>query len=391
MATSNFIEFHKAGYLSKMAQLSGYVNGSKKPLRYIFKERLTPAFSATDQWEVMSLKMNRVAADYVALDAQEPLKVRSSFGKYSGDLPKLGMSLILKESEMKRVRHLTNQANLIRQNAALQSDPAQAAEMKAQADQIVGQIVRIIYNDAQQCTIGVWEQNEDTFLRLLSKGEATIADEAKPGYGLELKLDIAADHKISVGTSWGDGKVAATTKAAKTVSTLRANIELARETGNVEAMVIDKSTLDIIAASDEGKQLYMQVKNQLYSNLSSVPTVLPNPMAEALATYLDLEEVIVIPKRGIKYEINGKQKTVYPYTPGMIVLAPSTKLGTLWYGTVEESQNMEEGVSYTTVDNYTLVSIKRTGDPLMEKTRSQAVVVPMLDNVDQMYWINTRP
>ncbi len=378
--------------MKQMVELSGYVNGSKKPLTYLFKDRFKPQFSPTDQWERMSLKMNRVAADYVALDAQEPLKVRSSFGRYTGDLPKLGMSLILKESEMKRIRLMQQQMNALRYNAAQATDDAQALQLEAQAAQVEDQIIRIIYNDAQQCTVGVWESNEDVAHRLISTGTAVIADNDKPGYGLKLELELEDSQKVEVATSWGNNTDATVTKNAKTISVLQAQIERMREKGSVEGIVMDETTIKIIAGSDEGKQVFGSTGGRAIVNPKDLPLINVNAMSLALAEYFDLEEVVVVRKRGIIYEKDGEQKTVYPYQQGMVVLVPNpATLGTLWYGTVEESLAMEPGVNYTTVDNYTLVSIKRTGDPLQEKTRSQAVVIPMLDNIEQMCWINTRP
>ena len=47
------------------------------------------------------------------------------------------------------------------------------------------------------------------------------------------------------------------------------------------------------------------------------------------------------------------------------------------------------GVSYQTADDFILVSKYRKNDPLAEFTSSQARVVPVICNVEQIYQIDT--
>lgn len=55
------------------------------------------------------------------------------------------------------------------------------------------------------------------------------------------------------------------------------------------------------------------------------------------------------------------------------------------YGATSQKTNPSEKVSYTTIDQYKLISKYSETDPLMEVTSGQALVLPVIENVDQIY------
>ena len=48
-----------------------------------------------------------------------------------------------------------------------------------------------------------------------------------------------------------------------------------------------------------------------------------------------------------------------------------------------------QGVVYSTVDNYKLIAKYSKTDPLQEFTSGQAIVAPVIENVEQIYVIDT--
>lgn len=55
------------------------------------------------------------------------------------------------------------------------------------------------------------------------------------------------------------------------------------------------------------------------------------------------------------------------------------------WGTLAEVTNPVAGVIYSTVDEYKLISKYSKNDPLQEFTSGQALVLPVIENVDQIY------
>ena len=73
----------------------------------------------------------------------------------------------------------------------------------------------------------------------------------------------------------------------------------------------------------------------------------------------------------------------------MVVLSTGTKVGLLVYGTVVEAEFQQEGVQYAQPNSYILISKSGTTDPVSEMTAGQAMVIPVLQNVDSLFYIDT--
>lgn len=64
-------------------------------------------------------------------------------------------------------------------------------------------------------------------------------------------------------------------------------------------------------------------------------------------------------------------------------------LGDLFWTNVAEATRPVAGVTYQSADEYILASRYSTNDPLREFTSSQAMVVPILNNVDAIYSLDS--
>ena len=63
-------------------------------------------------------------------------------------------------------------------------------------------------------------------------------------------------------------------------------------------------------------------------------------------------------------------------------------LGALVWSTLVEARQPVSGVSYQTIDQYKLIAKYSTTDPFQELTTGQALVLPVLENVDQIYMLD---
>lgn len=110
--------------------------------------------------------------------------------------------------------------------------------------------------------------------------------------------------------------------------------------------------------------------------------------------------------RSIKTELNSKKQDHNPWQQGMVVFTCNETLGDLvWTDCVEASRPVA-GVAYTTVgndtatvtegentagvDEYILTSQYRKNDPWREFTSSQAMVIPIINDVDQIYTLDSK-
>ena len=147
MEQSLYFEYVKKYFPMLVVSIIERLNEKRtNQLPYLYKQLLTPDFSADGRWASILAEYNRVAADVVALDSELPLKSRDSIETASGEIPKLGMKLYLTEKQMKDID------SMIAQGLPINT------------------ILNKIFNDLPRCIEGVWERIEDMFLSEMSTG-----------------------------------------------------------------------------------------------------------------------------------------------------------------------------------------------------------------------------
>lgn len=90
--------------------------------------------------------------------------------------------------------------------------------------------------------------------------------------------------------------------------------------------------------------------------------------------------------RSVISEKNGKRNPYKPFNKNKLIYLTTEEVGAFVWATLAEKTNPVEGVVYTTVGNYKLISRYRTTDPLTETTAGQALCLPVIENVDQIYY-----
>lgn len=313
-------------------------------------------FSADGRWSSILAEYTRVAADVVSLDSELPLKSRDTIETAHGNIPKLGMKLYLTEKQMKDVD------SMIAQNMPL------------------GRIVDAIFADAPRTIEGIWERIEDLFLSELSSGVGLSS--RNNGTGIRIDMNFYEANKFNVSSAW--------------------NAENSTPLDDIQALVDksmdDQNVLTDVWMDDTALQLLYknkQVRDQFAFNQGIATT------GTSLVPVLDLDKITQIFRtkwninvhrvaRKVKTEINGVTQNHSPWQKGMMTFVCDEKVGSLVWTTVAEATRPIANVNYESVDEYILVSKYSTTDPLREFTSSQAMVVPILNNVDRIYTLDTQ-
>lgn len=325
-------------------------------LPYLFKDLLTPTFSADGRWASVLAEYSRVAADVVALDSELPLKTRDSLSKASGDIPKLGMKLYLTEKQMKDID------SMIAQGLP------------------VNQILNKIFNDLPRCIEGVWERLEDMFLSGLSTGVAM--SERNNGTGVRIDYGYDTANQFGVSVLWSNADT------SMPLDDLQKIFDKALDDQNVITdLWMDDNALRGLYRSKQVREAYAFDNGVSVAENSKVPVLDLTKAGQVLQTKFGVTLHRV--NRKIKTEINGVRQSHSPWKAGMVVATCNEILGSLvWTNTAEATRPVAD-VEYQVADDYILLSKYSKNDPLQEFTSSQAMVVPVIDNVDMIYTLDS--
>ena len=356
-----FIEFIKTIW----PKLSLYVKEKVDPKKrtYLHKTMLRKVYSADQKWEGTSAKTVYVAADMVAMDSPLPIKKRGSIATSNGKLPKVGMKKILRETEI-------NTVNIMKAHyASATTDEAKKAEK--------ARILTKLTDDGVACSVGIDEKNEANFLTGLCEGVVLVEDEDNSGTGLRVNYGYKDENTFGT-----------IVKGHVSYDDFENIKKKADADGNtIVKMMIATSKLNEIRKERWARELVADAEDKEYTD----DTTLKVPSKKKFIAALQDEFEITITEvdRSVIFEKNGKQKAVKPWNPDRIIfLCTEDEVGSLVWGTLAEATNPVEGVKYATVDEYKLISKYSKTDPLQEFTNGQALVLPVIEDVDQIYIID---
>ena len=325
-------------------------------LSYLFKERLVPTFSADGRWASVLAEYNRVAADVVALDSELPLKSRDSIETASGEIPKLGMKLYLTEKQMKDIDAMIAQGLPI------------------------NQILNKVFNDLPRCIEGIWERLEDMFLSGLSTGIALST--RNNGTGVRINYGYEEANQFGVSVIWSDAE------KATPLDDLQKLFDKALEDQNtITDLWMDDNALRGLYRSKQVRETYAFDNGVTLAAGGSVPVLDLTKAGQVLQTKFGVTLHRV--SRKIKTELNGQRQSHSPWKTGMVVATCNEVLGSLVWTNTAEATRPVAGVDYQVADEYILLSKYSKNDPLQEFTSSQAMVVPVIDNVDMIYTLDS--
>lgn len=358
MNQSLFTQWVNTYFKPLITKIVEKVNGDEKQLTYMHKSLLTPAYSTTLKWGTIAKNGRVVAADVVSMDSSLPLKKRDAISTVEGDIPKVGQKRYLNE------RTMTDLDILVRTNGD--------GDKK-------GPIIQKLFGDTKAVIEAVWETMEFMFLQALSSGVTVISDDDNVGNGIRIDFNHPDANKFGAEVKWSD------IANATPVSDITRVTDRAEQQGHsLQVIMMDRATWNNFRNNAEVKQLYAANVNIPGSNIPS-PTL--KQVNEAMEANHSL--TIQIINRTVTVERDGVRKVLKPWEAGMVVLAPSGKLGSLVWGTLAEENHPDKKVTYQKADSYILVSKYAKNDPIREFTSSQALAVPVIDEIESIYHLDS--
>lgn len=367
MQESLFIQF----VMALWPKLSLYVKTKEnngKPRTYLHKTMLTPVYSADQKWEGTSANTVYVAADMVAMDSPLPVKKRDSIATSNGKLPKIGM-------EKKKGETDINTLNIMNAQYQASVNGGNQAAAASQRQQIIQRFA----NDVVYCSVGIDEKNEANFLTALSDGVMAVPDDENTGTALR----VSFGYEKFPGNHFGVEE-----KGHIGREDIERVLDKANDDGvTITTLVIALSTYREMKKERWARELVADSKDITYDESTKLP--IPNATAfdEAFATEFGGIQFLKI-DRTVYFEKNGKRTPAKPYNADKLVFLSSTDVGSLVWGTLAEVTNPVAGVKYSQIDQYKLISEYSTTKPLIEHTTGEALVIPVIENVDMIYTID---
>lgn len=339
-------------------------NGTKKKLTYLHKERLNRVYSIDQKWEVSSVNNRNVAADMVSKDSPLPLKKRSRVSSANGYLPKIGMRKQMNETDITNLNTLKAQMEML----------PEGDQRKMKYKQILKRLV----DDAEKCSIGIDERNEYNYLYGISNGIVLVEiddENGNTGIGMRVNYGYPASNIFSTAV-----------KGEITGDDIENVISKADSKGmTIAKAMISKTLLTKMRKGRWARELAADYQEKVYNDQTKLPVPTQNTFLEAFKNEYNFDFIIV--DRSILTEKNGQDYPVKPFNPNRIVFLPNEDTdGSLVYGTLAEATNPSEAVTYSTVDEYKLISRTRLTEPsLVEITKGQAIVLPVIENVESIF------
>ncbi|MCX3266546.1 hypothetical protein [Pedobacter agri] len=355
MEQSAFIQW-VAKYLPGVTvRITKKLNDTTNPLPYLHRTLLKPQFSVSGKWETLSQENILVSADYVAMDSDDPLKMRDSMGKAGGDIAKMSMKLWLNETQLTALDTL------------IASGGTDA------------QIVAELFKDTQKVLGGGYELNEASFLEGFSTGIVMVTDDENVGQGIRLNYGYLDSHKFGVAKALTD-------PTYKFWDDVKKIVQKSKDDGSViQVAYTDSATIDAISNLTQTKELYAFGQNFVGGNIPAPDIDQLNALAKKRGGF-----TFVAIDRTIRKEKNAKRTPVKPWKPGTIIYTTAGQVGLMVYAKLAEQNHPVEGVTYQLVDQYYLISKYRHNEPqVSEFTKMQARVVPVINNVEDIYLQDT--
>lgn len=323
---------------------------------YLFKSMLRAVYSTDMTFSSISGANNNVIADVVTMDSDLPLKSRGSISSATGEIPKIGMKKYLGERQLKEIQVLqaTNKPEAL--------------------------LATKIFDDYKAVTEGSLEKLEFMFIQALSTGVTEIGTDTNTGRSIRVDFGIPETNKFGVTKNWNNA-------SAPIMDDLERVLDAASDAGvNLGFMLMDNITFGHFKKNTQVKEHYA---SYLDLNSSNFPTPNLTKVNEMLAANFNGLQIQVI-NRAFKVEKNGVVSTVKAWTPGAVSFFSSLQnVGDLVYSDLAEKAAPVEGKVYAYPEAYLMVTKQREGSPLREYTEAQGLVLPVLQNVDEIFLMDT--
>lgn len=343
-------------YFSATAKyLYDKINGSKDEPTYLHDQMLDEEYSDDMTYASISGNFSRITADVVEIDSPMPIKTRGSLKSATGDIPKMGLKFVLNEKQMKTLMNLSRNASRVKE------------------------LIKKIFNDTEACIYGIKEKIEQVHLIGFSSGFALIPDEQNVGKAIRINYNIPEANQFGAeAAKWSEAE-------AKPLDDIKRVVRAAKNKGEYPNTIwMDSYIVDNLLNNDQVKQMFAFSLNFTGDN---VPMLSEDQLKALFKSSLKLDLRVV--DRTFVHEKDGKRTVSKGWTPNMVVFSTGIKVGALVYSTLAEAENKQPNVQYAEPNSYILISKSGTTDPVSEKTAAQAMVIPVLQNVESLFYLNT--
>lgn len=330
---------------------------------YLYRERLQEQYSSDGRWASITANWTNVAADIVALDSTLPVKSRDSIEQVTGDIPKMGMKLALKEKDMKDISNMV-------------------AQLANGNEGIKAQLINRIFEDTPKCIRGIYERIEDIFLAELSTGVGLSTSDN--GLGVRLNVGYKAENQFGVTVDW-----VADPENSTPLDDMQKMVDKAElQDGNriIEFLVDDTWLRSFYKSKQVREQYAFNQGVNISANGAGVPVLDFDKAQSVIANKFNARLTRI--SRRILTESNGKRNFHEPWAKGVCVAVCDYILGDLVWTSMPEAERPVAGVTYQTADNFMLLKKYSETEPFGEFTASQAMVVPIVNNVDRIYTLD---
>ncbi|HRY32107.1 MAG TPA: major capsid protein [Bacteroidales bacterium] len=306
-----------------------------------------------------------VAADVVSHDATLPTKARPGVFRVDGEIPKIGMKMPMKESQLNEYQNLYQYAR--------------SGDTAAQR-----QLLDVVYDDLKMCFDGINQRLDWIALKALSLGKVSLSSTDNEGVVTAADIDflVPTANKSGVSVVWSVANAA----TAKPITDLKAKMKTARQAGTIiKYALMNQDTFDIMVQIDEVQKLtapYLAAATSAYL----VPTL---AQVNAAFSAKGLPEVKII-ERYVNIEINGSQTTGNPFTDNVVTLVPDLVVGnTVWANLAEELAANSGSSAYRVRRGPVMLKKWCNEEPYVEYTAGVANALPVWGSANRSYLIDT--
>lgn len=329
-------------------------NGKKTPPTYLHKQMLRTVHSTDKRWESSAVNTRYVAADIVAINSPLPIKSRQPISFSDGRLPKIGMLRLLKESDIDEID------TLIERHAPL------------------AEVLNRLYDDVDFCSVGIDEKNEYNFLYGFSHGIVVSEDLNNVGAGVRINFGYFESNTFGV---IEEGHI-----SREDIERL---LDKADGDGNAPGYIsLSEATYKKLRRERWARELVASSDKIAYTAETTLPVPSRKAFNEAFADEFGGIEFNIV-NRKVDMEKNGRAKSYKPFANDRLIFHSAMQVGALVWGDLAEKNHPVPGVEYQLIDQYKLISAFGETNPMSQFTASQALVLPVIENVDEIYILDS--
>jgi len=352
---ANIVEKYFSPIVKKIIEK---INGKTTEEVYFYNQMLTTEYSPSLNWGSAEINTSIVSADVVAMDSPLPLKKRDTYSKASGRIPKLGMSLSLKESDIKTLQAMQRNTSIPE-----------------------SEIASKLLNDVPRTIKGIEMRKEYLFQQALSTGVMLVEDNTNQGTGIRVDFGYDDDNKLTSEIPWS------TPATAVPIDDINRVLDKVSEDGaSISTIMMSKKYFDYMRNTKQAQTLYA---NSINLNVNSTGSNLFRPQKQAFIDAIEGEFGIklIVVDTSLKIEKNGVRTSVKPWEQANVLFLYDNVVGRVVWSDAVEASNPVAGVMYEAGTQGTLISKYSETNPYREFTDGQAFALPVIDSPSDIYML----